>query len=1010
MSSACAFVCVVRRGSEAERSCSMPTIRAKKKKAANVGAAELAEDTTNAPADEGVDQAHNLQQYCCSVMVLATAVTSWPWHRTSKAAVRQFLSSHDSSVPLDFSKLRASLKNVQCNTCANELEAALASALMCKELLITRHVALTVGDNGSSLTLKGITADTLAQLVRMAETAAGGDKGGCLKTPAELIAAAQQTAAADDKVVFDIADISGEVLAVCAKRPGALLQPDDSTEPRLDQNLLMMLENLTQRRERADELCKVVDTTISFEESDDASANAGDIDWNPKFAHKLQSADHAIGVWLRQLTMLLVAVGSLQSMAFLTGSSDRVEEAAVLADGLWSCYDSCLGRLLAIVLESREEQMRLAPQPAMMALFLARNLRQAIAKALALKFSELTRLHKYVLHTLNSMSTRYLLQKIERLRCKWEQPLLADQCSELDDFAKRLLVLRLQLFSGEHGSSLVGPTDLVAMQAQQDSQLITTITAWEATLDGCKDDMLRRASKDMSPAQYPQTAAYTQCLKDWHAEYEAEWDNIEQKKHLQTFRPICSSSIKLAEAQLGKEQQLLVKQQQQQRSSVSETATTAAAAAAATADSGSVGSEIAADAAAGRSTADSTDSNSEQSAAIKAFEARIQELFAQKNKVNQQEVGGKLRYRHFMVSQLMRRYWRTREFCARLRAHVAVKSRQADKLCGGSAAAGSRLRVILACCTLDAVSAAMTEWLAQQTEQQLLQEADTLSGGQKQQQQQRKSKKGKGGKGLEVTATSETVTGETVTSVTTRSETAAAVNTAAGDADASSSSSDAAVVSVPADISIGVYAAVAHSSTESTVQQQQQLADCAAAVLALGTGTTTAEEHDDSSSTSVDTAALADSKSVCNSGSSAYAVGGRHQQQQQQQKQQQQQQQRQQQTDATAVQAATTADVAAAAETPSSDIESDCSGDTCSQQSGDSDTALLADTLLTPRSPQRQVYDSDDTESDVDESMPPLMLYESTYNQLTTAAAAAAASVAPPITAEASSLAATAAA
>eukprot|EP00953_Heterococcus_sp_UTEX-ZZ885_P000698 896-Heterococcus_DN1.PRE.1 len=103
-----------------------------------------------------------------------------------------------------------------------------------------------------------------------------------------------------------------------------------------------------------------------------------------------------------------------------------------------------------------------------MALFLARNLRQAIAKALARKLAELSKLHDYVYHSLNSVNARLLLQKIELLRAKWEQPLIAAQCIGLDDFAERLLLRRLQLFSGEHGSNMVGQTDLVAMQVQQD--------------------------------------------------------------------------------------------------------------------------------------------------------------------------------------------------------------------------------------------------------------------------------------------------------------------------------------------------------------------------------------------------------------------------------------------------------------------------------------------------------------------------------------------------------------
>jgi ribosomal protein S26 len=192
---------------------SMPSRRAKKNKPVReVGAAEL-EDMTNAPVDKAlVDQAHNLQQYCCSVVVLATVVRSWPWHHTSKAAVRQFLSSDKNTFSVGFSQVRELLKHVQCDTCTNKLVTALRSALLCEQLPITKQVSLTTSVDTSSLILKGITADTLAQLVRVVKTAAGGDKGGGHKTPAQLIAAAQQTAAAD-KLVCDVADISADEVA-----------------------------------------------------------------------------------------------------------------------------------------------------------------------------------------------------------------------------------------------------------------------------------------------------------------------------------------------------------------------------------------------------------------------------------------------------------------------------------------------------------------------------------------------------------------------------------------------------------------------------------------------------------------------------------------------------------------------------------------------------------------------------------------------------------------------------
>jgi hypothetical protein len=820
----------------------MPPKRAKAAKHDHEGAVETAKSDSASTAlaqtveERVTDQAHNLQQLCRSVLVLSTAVTSWPWHCTSKAAVRAFLSAQQ-QVSFGCSKLQDAFNNIQCNTCAAELEAALADALTCKELSITKHVSLTISADAASLTLKGITADTLSLLVRMVETAAGGDKSGCNKTPAELIAAAQQAAVVDGaglgkELLYDIGDIPAEELALCAERPDAVLQPDESSEPRIDQNLLLMLENLTQRKERATELCRAVDTAVSVE-SEVASTAASGIDWNPKFAHLLQSADHALGAWLRQLTMQLIAVGSLQSMVFLTGSSDSTAAAAALADVLWNYYDSCLRELMAIVLGSREQQLKLAPQPSTMALFLQQGSRQAIAKALELKFAEISKLHDNVLHFLSFPSTQQLLQQVEQLRSKWEPPLLTEHCGDLDEFAKKVLLTRLQLFSGENGITLAGQTDLLAMELQHDAQLIRAVTEWEAMLDTFKEQMLKRASKDLSPAQYPQTSAYTQVLKDWHAEYEAEWDDAEQQKHFQShayqnemtginnqFTSV-KQQLKVVEAQLAKEQQQLAKQQlqQQQRSSASATGAVPAATAPAAADSESAAS---ASAAADSSTAGSTDSNSEQSASISALEARKQELTAQKQLAQHTQVGAKLLCRNFMVSSLMRRYWRTREFCARLRAHTAVKARRADKLCGGNAAAESRLRVIVACCTLNAVSLAMSAWVAEQTEQQLLLEAGTVSAGPKQQQQQRKGKKGKGEKASGVTATSETILSETA-----ESETTVAAGASAGDANASSSSSDAAVeqtsITAAAAQTLQWHTAVQHQLYSSSNQQIAQL-------------------------------------------------------------------------------------------------------------------------------------------------------------------------------------------
>jgi hypothetical protein len=141
----------------------MPPKRAKKKKAAkpdHEGAVETAKSDSASSAlsqmveERMTDQVHNLQQLSRSVLVLSTAVTSWPWHYTSKAAVRQFLSLRGSCVSFDFSELQARLKNIQCNTCVTELEAAWADALTCEELSITKHVSLTVDADDCSMTLK----------------------------------------------------------------------------------------------------------------------------------------------------------------------------------------------------------------------------------------------------------------------------------------------------------------------------------------------------------------------------------------------------------------------------------------------------------------------------------------------------------------------------------------------------------------------------------------------------------------------------------------------------------------------------------------------------------------------------------------------------------------------------------------------------------------------------------------------------------------------------------------
>lgn len=184
-----------------------------------------------------------------------------------------------------------------------------------------------------------------------------------------------------------------------------------------------------------------------------SSSMAGNMEWNPQFAPRLQEAEAAIVEWLTELTMALHGLTFQFTLAFIgeddgedgsTGSTDLAESTA-LAEDLWTAYEESVKRQLELTLEARREQLREQSQPMGLALCFTAQNRVLASELLGRKRTEMTALHQATIGVMAAPKLRPLLQRAERARQKWSSLLLPEDVYALDDLVERVLRARLQV-------------------------------------------------------------------------------------------------------------------------------------------------------------------------------------------------------------------------------------------------------------------------------------------------------------------------------------------------------------------------------------------------------------------------------------------------------------------------------------------------------------------------------------------------------------------------------------
>ncbi|KAG5177269.1 hypothetical protein JKP88DRAFT_350713 [Tribonema minus] len=643
-------------------------------------------------AKDNREKCHNLQPPATSRSITRAASTKWPWETLPQKAVREFFATaKDSVIKVTDAEVRQRIREVQCPSCRELLHGALNE---CEDtddqVRLSKRIKFTIAQDANRLevlTLVGVSGvDSLEALARIVETAVGGADAvrSLSEAPDSEAAAAAATApAAAAAPQEDPYALTTRDMLDCLETSGL---PEEPLKNDLhdDESLPALLEHMKSSRAHADLACSVV--------RDDAAAASGDAaddddaNWNPKSAAALQRADAALSQWLQYITGVLIAVGTLQSVAFLTGAGDgsrAADDVRALADGLWGAYEAALARLLDLALESREEQVKLQPQQPMMVLFLAPNLRRATARAVAARRAELAALHDH-------------------------GALLSEPFKELDELARRALTMRIGAVSGDGGGSgFGGAGEAMAAQQTLDQQLVRVVADWDTRLDRFRDSMLAQAAQELSPIAYPQTPAQTDAMKAWRVEFDADWEENEQRRVFQSQD--AQKQVNGHNEDFARVKHALKAAGEQQESLDKRRKHVAAAAAA--------GGAAAAAALSSRLDHDLTREEMEVT-------ARMQELSVERQLAHQHQMGVKLNFRAFMVRLLQRRYWRTRALYARLRCLNISRARAEARLCGDAAAGLARLRLLLTVAALDAAGAAVGAWAAQRVEQQLLLEAE----------------------------------------------------------------------------------------------------------------------------------------------------------------------------------------------------------------------------------------------------------------------------------------------
>jgi Ankyrin repeats (3 copies) len=650
----------------------MPPKRSKKRSKAGDSKAALCQDVNTDVSEQAKDPCHNQQSVAHSSSVQDAAAKAWRWQsmqqRDVEKALQHLLKDSIDGKRIFSSFIKSYIAALQCGMCTENLAGVLVAQ----------------PERASLVAPTGVAA---------------------LEHCAGLIQAAGSEHIDSSSIEFSPA--SAAELALCAGKPGALLQPADdrsSAKP-----VRLMCEELTQIGKRAVKLYAV-----------DARLHAIGADaW--------LAADAVLHEWLGHLAVTVETASSVATMAFLTCSASECAQLADAAATLLAHYKQAIDTLRACNVQYKEQQLLANQAPA--------AVRGAMQKVQAARSEAVAGLHDEVQRILSGAGVAALLQRVEPLRDQWKALLLLPDreqnsssmslCDEL-----HLQLLQQQVRQCSCASAPVAPADWrqsSADDADQEAVLVKGRHKLDSELSCCRRIMAAFASHQLQAERYPQTTADLQAFQRWQAEYERGFSALEQHT-----------------SDLADE----YRQQRQMEAVVYAKACADLSAAESgykvyrdLADRGAVG-------------ADSLCSGlAEQKEAL-----TLQVLLRQQEKaLTAAQCSSSL------VSLLSQRYWLTRQYCAQLCAHAAVRALRVERLCGGSAAAERRLEVIQACCTLEAADSACKEWLAQQCELQLLEEADAASAAQ--QQQQRKGKKGRGKQGA-VTVTSETVEGDTATAAT----------------------------------------------------------------------------------------------------------------------------------------------------------------------------------------------------------------------------------------------------
>ena len=207
--------------------------------------------------------------------------------------------------------------------------------------------------------------------------------------------------------------------------------------------------------------------------------------WKPQLSHLVSCVDSTRSTWLLQMADLISAVSSLQSFAFLIGSTDAMRSMELLADDLWLAYDKTLANLLNNTIKEREQLLNLAPQQPIQELNVFPAFRHAIATALQVQRVEVQQLHQHVHQALACAETRVLLQQLFELKEQHKQQLMTQEVTAVIKLEQQAVHLRLNLFTHEGlFSSQDWCKSMISAEQRLARALSACVVEWRQALEG----------------------------------------------------------------------------------------------------------------------------------------------------------------------------------------------------------------------------------------------------------------------------------------------------------------------------------------------------------------------------------------------------------------------------------------------------------------------------------------------------------------------------------------------